>query len=66
LDYAVRVTRDVKQVGNETVEGLRAVGWSDEQILLATQITGFFNYYTRLVDALGVEAEDFMGATSTD
>jgi len=27
---------------------------------------GFFNYYTRMVDALGVEPEDFMGAAPTD
>ena len=44
----------------QTIEELRALGWSDEDILNATHIIGFFNYYTRLPDALGVEPEDFM------
>jgi len=47
-------------VTRETIDGLREHGWSDSEILTATQITGFFNYYTRMVDALGVEPEDFM------
>lgn len=60
MDFAVAVTRDAHGVTRETVDGLRDVGWSDEQILLAVHITGFFNYYTRMVEALGVEPEDFM------
>jgi len=60
MDYAVTVTRDAHQVNQETIDRLRALGWSDEDILIATQIVGFFNYYTRMVDALGVEPEDFM------
>ena len=37
--------------------------WDDddlEDVLNAVQVVGFFNYYNRMVDALGVEAEDFM------
>ena len=60
MDYAVAVTRDLHSVSRETIDGLRSHGWSDEEILTATQIIGFFNYYTRMVDALGVEPEDFM------
>jgi uncharacterized peroxidase-related enzyme len=66
MDYAVLVTRDPKRVTRATIDGLRAVGWTDDQVLRATQIVGFFNYYTRMVDALGVEPEDFMGAAPTD
>jgi len=66
MDYAVVVTRDPKQVSQETIDGLRGAGWTDEEVLRATQIVGFFNYYTRMVDALGVEPEDFMGAAPTD
>jgi uncharacterized protein YciW len=36
------------------------VGWTDEEILTATHIVGFFNYYVRLADPLGVEPEEFM------
>ena len=60
MDFAVTVTRDVHRVSEPTIDDLRSHGFTDEQILLATQIIGFFNYYTRMVDALGVEPEDFM------
>jgi len=60
LDFAVQVTREPLSVRPETIESLRSVGWSDEEILTATHIIGFFNYYARLADALGVEPEDFM------
>ena len=60
LDFAVQVTRDPHRISHETINRLRAAGWSDEEILTATHIVGFFNYYTRLADALGVEPEDFM------
>jgi len=54
------VTRDIHQVTRQTIDGLRAVGWSDVQIHDATQVVALFNYFTRLADALGVEPEDFM------
>lgn len=57
MDFAVQVTRDPHAVGREGVQALRVRGWTDEEILLATHIIGFFNYYTRMVDALGVEPE---------
>ena len=60
LDYAVQVTRDLHSVSQQTINSLREAGWSDEDILSATHIIGYFNYYTRLADALGVEPEDFM------
>lgn len=61
MDFAVKVTRDVHEAGPAGIDALRREGWSDEEILTATHIIGFFNYYTRMVDALGVEPEDFMG-----
>ncbi len=60
LDFAVQVTREPLSVTPETLDALRAAGWTDEEILTATHIIGFFNYYARLADALGVEPEDFM------
>ena len=60
MDFAVVVTRNAHDVSRETVDALRGHGWTDEDILVATHIIGFFNYYTRMVDALGVEPEDFM------
>jgi len=60
LDFAVQVTRDIHQVTRQTIDALRAVGWSDVQIHDAAQVVALFNYFTRLADALGVEPEDFM------
>jgi uncharacterized peroxidase-related enzyme len=60
LDYAVLVTSHPERVSDSTIDGLRGHGWDDAEILTATQIIGFFNYYARLADALRVEPEDFM------
>lgn len=60
LDFAVQVTQDVHSVKRQTLDSLRALGWSDAQIHDAVQVVALFNYYTRLADALGVEPEDFM------
>lgn len=56
----MQITHDARAGGREAIDRLRAFGWTDEEILSATQIICIFNYYTRLVDALGVEPEDFM------
>ena len=60
LDFAVAITRDPASTGAREIEELRAAGWTDAQILTATEVIGFFNYYVRLVKALGVEPEPEM------
>ncbi len=60
MDYAVEVTRNPSSVSDRTIDGLRAHGWTDPEILTATEVVGFFNYYVRLAEALGVDPEDFM------
>jgi uncharacterized peroxidase-related enzyme len=60
MDFAVQVTREPGTVTRRTIDDLREHGWTDEEILAATEVIGFFNYYARMADALGVEAEDFM------
>ena len=42
------------------MDALRAAGWDDTQIHDAVQVIAFFNYITRIADALGVDLEDFM------
>ncbi len=51
------VTRDATKVTPRDLDALRAEGFRDEDILDAVGIIGFFNYYARLADALGVEPE---------
>lgn len=60
MDYAIRVTREPETLTAETIDGLRTHGWTDAEILTATEVVGFFNYYARMADALGVEPEQFM------
>jgi uncharacterized peroxidase-related enzyme len=64
LDFAVQVTRDPRVGGEAAIMALRAVGWSDAAILEAVEVIGFFNYYNRLADALGVEPEPEWDADS--
>ena len=51
------VTRDATKVTPRDLDVLRAQGFRDEDILDAVEIIGFFNYYTRMANALGVEPE---------
>jgi uncharacterized peroxidase-related enzyme len=60
LDFAHVVTTDVHKVSPQVVDGLRRHGFNDGDILDAAHIVGFFNYYSRLADALGVDPEPDM------
>ena len=57
LDFAVKLTREPRAMTREDVEGLRAAGFSDTAIHDIVQITGFFAYYNRLADGLGIDPE---------
>lgn len=57
LDFAVKLTRSPRSMTREDVEALRAAGFSDTAIHDIVQITGFFAYYNRLADGLGIEPE---------
>ena len=58
LEYAAKLTRDPTSMQKSDVEGLRALGLSDEQILSVVLITCNFNFMTRLADGLGVEVDE--------
>lgn len=57
-DYALGLTTTPGSGRKEAVAALRAAGFSDEDILHATEITAYFNYVNRLAHGLGVELED--------
>ena len=42
------------------LETLRRLGFSEEAVMDAVQIIAFFNYITRVADALGLEPEEFL------
>ena len=66
LDFAVQVTRDPRTGGEAAIVALHGVGWSDAAILEAVEVIGFFNYYNRMADALGVEPEPEWAAEDDD
>jgi len=58
LEYAEQITRDATKLTNADIDRLRRAGFSDKDILEATQIAAYFNDVDRLADALGVELEE--------
>jgi len=55
LDFVATITRHAHKVTDEHVQGLRDVGWSDEQIAEAAYDTALFNLFVRLADTFGIE-----------
>ena len=39
---------------------LREVGFDDEQVTIAAQVIGYFDYINRIADGLGVDLEERM------
>lgn len=54
------------QASQERIDELRNHGLSDEQITIATQVIGYFNYINRIADGLGVDLEDWMTVSSDE
>lgn len=55
LEYAEKLTKEPAGMGRQDVERLRAAtGLDDRGVLQITLIASFFNYVTRVADALGV------------
>jgi alkylhydroperoxidase family enzyme len=66
MDFATALTLDPHFGGEPAITALRDAGWGDEAILEAIEIIGFFNYYNRMVDALGIEPEPEWGGASDE
>lgn len=67
LDFAVKLTITPEACGESDLDELRAVGYTDEDILHIVEVTAIFNYNVRLATATGlfpnVEYHD-LGRTS--
>jgi uncharacterized peroxidase-related enzyme len=59
-NFAVKLTRDQHHQTRADLETLREHGFDDRAIHDATQVVAYFNYITRVADALGVEPENFI------
>ncbi len=59
-EFAAKLTARQQEMTPEDLVALRAHGLDDRAIHDAVQVIGYFNYITRVADALGVEPEDFI------
>ena len=59
-EYACRLTHQPAEMSPADLDILREHGLDDRAIHDATQVTAYFNYITRVAEALGVEPEDFI------
>jgi alkylhydroperoxidase family enzyme len=55
LDFVGTITTGAYRVTDEQVQGLRDVGWSDEQIAEGAYDAALFNLFVRLADTFGIE-----------
>lgn len=58
--FAVKLTREQRSMRAEDLDVLRGHGFDDRAIHDAVQVIAYFNYVTRVADALGVEPETFI------
>lgn len=59
-EFAEQLTNHQHSVAPPLLDTLRSYGFDDRAIHDATQVIAYFNYITRIADALGVEPEDFI------
>lgn len=55
LDYVWKLSRAPGAMTRADIEGLRAQGWSDPQIVATVHVTSFFAYMNRVAEAFGLE-----------
>ena len=55
LDYAYKLTCDPTRMGQEDVQFLRDVGYTDRQIVDIAHVAAWFNYVNRIAEGLGTE-----------
>ena len=58
--FGAKITHDHHGLTEEDLEALRGHGFVDGAIHDATQVVAYFNYMSRIADALGVEPETFI------
>jgi uncharacterized peroxidase-related enzyme len=59
-DFAAKLTLQPGRMTQADFNRLSQHGFSDEQITIAVQVIGFFNYINRLAEGLGIDPEAWM------
>ncbi len=57
VEYARKLTLEPSSMEESDLDGLRAAGLDDEQVLDVVLVACLFNFMTRLADGLGAEVE---------
>ena len=61
LDYALKLTRTPRAVGEADIEALRAHGLDDLAIHDLCAIVAYYNFVNRIADGLRVKLEERFG-----
>ena len=56
LDYVWKLSKTPGEMTEADIDGLRAAGWSDAQIVATVHVTAFFAYMNRVAEAFGLSA----------
>lgn len=57
MAFAEKMTRDATAITRQDIDGLRAHGLSDEEILDVALTVAARNFYSKLLDAIGAEPD---------
>jgi alkylhydroperoxidase family enzyme len=52
--FVEKMNRDSSRIQKEDVDGVKAAGWSEEELYDAITVSALFNFYNKWVDATGV------------
>jgi alkylhydroperoxidase family enzyme len=63
LAFVGTLTRHAFRITDDEVDGMRRVGWSDEQIAEAVYDGALFNLFVRLADAFDIHPQSRYDAT---
>lgn len=62
-EWAEKLTLAPVKCTRDDIDGLKKAGWTEEQVVSAAQIIGYFNHLNRLADGLGIDLEPEMNPT---
>ena len=62
LDYVWKLSKTPGEMTEADINGLRAAGWTDAQIVATVHVTAFFAYMNRVAEAFGLTPETRAGA----
>jgi uncharacterized peroxidase-related enzyme len=61
LDYVWKLSRTPGEMTETDMDGLRAAGWSDAQIVATVHVAAFFAYMNRVAEAFGLSPQNPSG-----